>query len=79
MGAVSVEDRQAHADLALPTIMSSTWATLEASTRRKIVASGIVSALLGTLDAIGVGLVPEMVTRLKDPTSTSGLTPRPMR
>src|SRR2546422_7065329 len=46
-------------------VVRATWACLGPKTRRKIVISGVGAAILAGLDALGVGLLPALVSRFQ--------------
>ncbi|MBV8559473.1 MAG: ABC transporter ATP-binding protein [Acidimicrobiia bacterium] len=54
-------------------IISETWRLFEPKTRRKIVISAILSAILAAMDAIGVGLVPRLIRQFVSPSNHGGL------
>ena len=53
-------------------IITQTWQLFEPRTRRKIVISAILSAILAAMDAIGVGLVPRLIREFVTPSNHSG-------
>ncbi|HEV3352841.1 MAG TPA: ABC transporter transmembrane domain-containing protein, partial [Acidimicrobiales bacterium] len=53
-------------------VIKQAWRLFEPTTRRKIVISALLSAVLAAMDAIGVGLVPRLIREFVTPTNHSG-------
>ncbi|MBV9042837.1 MAG: ABC transporter ATP-binding protein [Acidimicrobiia bacterium] len=54
-------------------IIKLTWRLFEPTTRRKIVITAILSAILAAMDAVGVGLVPRLVRQFVNPSNHGGI------
>src|SRR5207302_3180791 len=46
-------------------VIAAAWSSFEPTTRRKLLTSGLVAAVLAALDAVAVGLLPTLVHRFQ--------------
>jgi ABC-type multidrug transport system fused ATPase/permease subunit len=57
----------------LQRVIKSTWVSIDHRTRRSLVSSGLISAVLAALDAAGVALLPTLIHRFEATGATTGV------